>query len=70
MAHSGFAFTSARTSPAVGASFGGNGTAHPSTKPHSAFGGVLRTKTPTDRGAYEIGATTKIPNAPTHVTVQ
>lgn len=62
-------FTSPGTSAAVGSSFGGNSGAHPTLRPYLGIGGVARTKTPTDIGAYEIGATTVVANSQTTLSV-
>jgi hypothetical protein len=63
-------FTSAGTSPAVGASSAVLGAGTAGLKPLGAFGGFKRLKEPTDRGAFEITTTTPLPNPPARVTVE
>jgi hypothetical protein len=62
--------TAPDTSPALGASSAALDAGHATLKPYSAWGGVKRLKSPTDRGAYERGTTTVIPNSPSGVAVQ
>jgi hypothetical protein len=63
-------FTSAGTSPAVSSSSGVKDQGHPTLIPYATYGGFKRAKSPSDRGASEIGAASAIPNSPGRMTVQ
>jgi hypothetical protein len=60
-------FTAPTTSPATGASSALIGGGVPGVKPNGAWGGFKRAASPTDRGAYERGAATALPNSQTRI---
>lgn len=63
-------WTTPTTSPAISASSALIGGGHPTLGPRLGYGGVLRNQGLPDRGAYEYGATTIVPNSPTRINAQ
>ena len=63
-------FVSPTTSPQIGTLSAAKNSGHPTLGPKTAWPGYLRNQGVKDKGAYEFGATTVVPNSPSRMGAQ